>query len=217
MFTEKQKESLSKKRKNSYDRKVLSQARKKALRASQDLGFLSKLDLKTRENILEPFVLTSVKRCLEAGKVEFTLRTRRSDSGKVTLRKGLPWGEKKRLKASGQENMAKMFDGQVMVQCAGVVRDSSGAPIRKDLQQGFAYDLLSLIHDQLRENSRWQLGPKAVLTINNNNGDSRLSQSPSFQLWSYGALSKFDLRSFECLTCVLQKDPKAKHIVLMRY
>jgi hypothetical protein len=124
--------------------------------------------------------------------------------------------EKKKLKASGQESIAKMFDGKVMVQTVGVNIANNGASLRKDCKVKFAYDLLSLVHEQLVENSTSNFGPKTVRTINENNGKITLSYALSIREW---VRLQFGVRFVECLTCVLklQKDQKGNRIVLMRY
>ena len=153
MLTKKQKDILLKGEKNSRYRKELSIARKKAIAASEDLEFLSKIDPKTRKNVIEPMLLSNVKSCLKFEKTKFP-QPRRIDGGKIRLRKGLPYSEKKQLEADGEGELARSFDGKVMVQLAGALRNSDGSPImdKSDYQKlDLSYKMLEVIYQSLKE------------------------------------------------------------------
>jgi len=211
MLTERQKEVLNGK-KTSYYRKVLSNARKKVPLSLEVIKFLCEIDPKTRNTVLKPMLLSMVKMIIQEGNMERT-QPLRIDRGMVRLRKGLPSREKNRLSADGNGELSKEFDGKVMVRLGGVLRDSSGAPIVKDFQFQFVYDLLVLIHERLKENVNMSLIDKTVFDVTKNN----LTYSPSYKLWIISAKHELDFSFNQCVECGLQHNSEKKHVVLLRY
>ena len=141
-----------------YKRKVLSNARKKARAAVEDLIFLSKIDPKTKSLELDPeFLLKRVTSYLEREKITLEDRLRyRSEVGKPRkIRKGLPRGEKKQLLALGLKEVVRAFDGKAMIQVAGLLRDKKGASLTKNinLKMWFCYELLEIIHRSIKEST----------------------------------------------------------------
>jgi hypothetical protein len=180
MLTKRQKEILLGE-KNSYYRKVLSYARRKALVSSKDLSFLSEIDPKTRVTVLEPMLLSGVKSCLEDEKIEFP-QPKRIVGGKVSLKKGLPYNIKKKLKADGDGDIARLFDGKVMVQKAGILRNDDGSPRRMITYRqklDFSYKMLQMIYEFLKEQSTLpsRYEPKVTLSYKDNEFNLELDYS----------------------------------------
>jgi len=166
-----------------YKRKVLCEARKKARAGVEDLVFLSKMDPKTEALEMNPeLLLVHIEKRLEKGKIPFKYRVheRHEFMKKPGVRKGLPPSVKKELKEQGEGEFAKAFDGKVMVQLAGALRDKEGAPLKIDIQSKFTYDLLLLIHKQLLANDEglpWS--DKTVIEVY----EGGFTYSPDLPIW----------------------------------